>query len=499
MIDSQEPRRPSRFLEWLKTASLLLAVSAATSGRGTWAAPNDGFRAGAHAVDITPEKFPISMTGQMHDQIARSAHDRLHARCLVLDDAITRVAIVVIDSCMVPREILDEAKERASASTGIPVHRMLMSATHTHTAPAVSGTFQTEPDAGYVRFLIAKVAEGVEKAAKNLEPARIGWGVGSDPTQVFCRDWIMKPGKALTNPFSGTHDDQVQMHPGYQNPNAVKPTSPVDPDVSLLSVQAKDGRPIALLANYSMHYAGYGIPAGTVSADYFGRFAQRIAALIGAGSSQPPFVGMMSNGTSGNLHCYDYSKPRQDVTIDSVAESVAKAAFAAYQKIEYHDRAPIVMKESLLRLKIRMPNQDEIVRAKEVLSKAAGRPLQGLGEIYARETVLMGAGPPDVEIKLQALRVGELGIAAIPNEVLSETGLAIKRQSPLKPTFTIELANGAHGYIPPPERHKLGGYETWRARSSCLEIEAEPRIRAQILQLLKDVSGDGARDGQPRD
>src|SRR5947209_13811734 len=71
------------------------------------------FRAGAHAADITPLRFPISMNGQMQDQVARAAHDRLHARCLVLDDGKAPVAIVVVDSCMVPRPVFDEAKAKA--------------------------------------------------------------------------------------------------------------------------------------------------------------------------------------------------------------------------------------------------------------------------------------------------------------------------------------------------------------------------------------------------
>src|SRR5207237_7814842 len=104
------------------------------------------------------------------------------------------------------------------------------------------------------------------------------------------------------------------------------------------------------------------------------------------------------------------------------------------------------------------------------------------------ETVLLAEGPPTRELKLQALRVGELGIAAIPCEVFAETGLAIKTASPLRPTFTIELANGHDGYIPPPEQHALGGYTTWRARSSCLEVNAEPKIRAAVIELLEEVA-----------
>ena len=67
------------------------------------------------------------------------------------------------------------------------------------------------------------------------------------------------------------------------------------------------------------------------------------------------------------------------------------------------------------------------------------------------------------------------------------TGLKLKLQSPLQKTMVIELANGGDGYIPPPEQHLLGGYNTWPARSAGLEVQAEPRIRAKTLSLLRDV------------
>jgi hypothetical protein len=53
----------------------------------------------------------------------------------------------------------------------------------------------------------------------------------------------------------------------------------------------------------------------------------------------------------------------------------------------------------------------------------------------------------------------------------------------------MELANGAEGYIPPPEQHRLGGYTTWPARTAGLEVEAEPKIVGALLKLLEDVSG----------
>jgi hypothetical protein len=69
--------------------------------------------------------------------------------------------------------------------------------------------------------------------------------------------------------------------------------------------------------------------------------------------------------------------------------------------------------------------------------------------------------------------------------MFAQTGLEIKAQSPLAQTFTISLANGHNGYLPTPRDHELGGYETWLARSSYLEVQASEKIRDEILRLFK--------------
>jgi hypothetical protein len=68
-----------------------------------------------------------------------------------------------------------------------------------------------------------------------------------------------------------------------------------------------------------------------------------------------------------------------------------------------------------------------------------------------------------------------------------ETGLRLKRTSPFVRHFTVSLANGYNGYLPQAADHELGGYETWRARSSYLEIEAEGRIVAALERMAGAV------------
>ena len=471
------------------TLALSLALSLALYAPAT-AAEKLVFRAGAFAMDVTPLKFPISVNGNMADKLADKANDPLHARCLVLDDGKTRLALVVVDSCMIPRELLDAAKTRAEKLTGIPAKNILISATHCHSAPTVGGVFQSDPDAGYVAFLTEKIAEGIAKAAANLTPAEVGYGSVQEPSQLFNRRWRMKPGTLNKDPFGGT-TDVVKMNPGYQNPGLLEQAGPIDPDVSVLAVRAVGSkRPLALYANYSLHYVG-DLPA--LSADYFGSFCEQVAPLVGADEKEPRFMAALSNGTSGDVNNVDFANPARKSDGPGsrcrlVAGVVASAAKKAWESATFRSDISLSVAEQELTLKVRKPTAAELVRAKGLLEAAANRSLKGVEEIYARETVLIDKYPDTVNLRLQAMRIGGLGITAIPCEVFTEIGLAIKNKSPLKPTLNVSLANGYNGYLPTPEHHQLGGYETWRARSSYLEADASTKITAVILKLLSDVA-----------
>jgi hypothetical protein len=473
----------------LAVALSALLAGALVAGRLPAGGGKKVFRAGAYAADITPTKWPVSVNGGMQDRQATAAHDRLHARCLVLDDGATRLALVVCDSCMIPREIVDEARTLAARATGIHKDRILISATHTHTAPTVGGVFQSDRDPDYVKYLPRQIAKGIERAVANLAPAQIGWGVAREPGEVFNRRWLMKPGTVLTDPFGGK-TDRVKMNPGYLNPGLLKPAGPTDPDVSVLSVRTPDGRPLALLANYSLHYVGGVQP---LSADYFGAFAERIRQLLGAETGEPAFVGILSNGTSGDINNINFGAanpgPKKSYEqIRLVADRVARAAHEAYRGIKHRAWVSLASADKDIELGLRLPSAADVAKAREVIAQAKDGKLRTLPEVYARETVLLAKYPAKVPVRLQALRVGELGIAAIPCEVFVEIGLEIKKRSPLRPTFTIELANGYNGYLPTPQQHALGGYETWRARSSYLEVNASRRITETVLGLLKEVA-----------
>ncbi|NUQ62543.1 MAG: hypothetical protein HUU20_08645 [Pirellulales bacterium] len=451
-------------------------------------AEEKALQAGAAIVDITPREFPAIVSGGFLERTADSVQDPLYARSLVLDDGKTRVAMVVVDSLMMPRDVVDDAKRQAEKATGIRADRMLVAATHTHSAPSVGGALGTGVDENYVKRLPGWIADAVQAAAADLAPAKVGWAAVCDPQHTNCRRWILRPDRIGADPF-GLKTIRAMMHPGYQNPDYVGPAGPEDPYLTVLSVKSLEGQPIAVLANYSMHYFG----AGAVSADYYGRFCTMLAELIGSDESKRPMVTMMSQGTSGDLHWMDYSRPKTSITINQYAQEVAQVAFEAYKTIQYRDSVPLAMAERKLTLRRRVPDAERLAWARKIAGQMQGRTAKDKAEVYALEQIYLHEDPVR-ELKLQAIRVGDLGITAMPCEVFGITGLKIKAQSPLKPTMNFELANGCEGYIPPPEQHKLGGYTTWPARTAGLEVGAEPQVAETVLELLEEVSGGKRRE-----
>ena len=170
-----------------------------------------------------------------------------------------------------------------------------------------------------------------------------------------------------------------------------------------------------------------------------------------------------------------------------VAGKLADSAMAAYREAQYRNRVVVAAEDRELPLRYRKPSAEMVDRARRVLAEPDEKKLPQHAKAYAERALKLHAGPEFADVKLQALRVGDLGIAAIPCEVFTETGLEIKARSPFRTTFTMELANGHYGYLPTPEQHKLGGYETWLG-TSLLEKEASRKITATILDMFTHLA-----------
>ncbi|MCB1226908.1 MAG: neutral/alkaline non-lysosomal ceramidase N-terminal domain-containing protein, partial [Verrucomicrobiales bacterium] len=381
----------------MKALLFLLLAAATGSAMG---AP---LKAGAATSNITPDMGVVLDGTIMKIGPAKHVHDELHARCLVLNDGTTTLAFAVCDVTMMEAAIVEEAKSLVREHLDIPPENIVISATHTHSSPrALSVGFGPANDA-YHHVLARRIADGIRRAHNNLAPAAIGWGSVAKPEFVFNRRWFVSAESKRANPF-GRIGERVQFAPSAQE--AEKPSGPVDPEFFVLSVRHADGRPLCVLGNYGLHYIG-GVPTGHVSADYFGVFADLVQQRLGADRQDPPFVGILTNGTSGDVNGVDYkARAKRSAGYErmhEVAGDLADAAAEIISGIDHRTDVKLAAVSTTLELGVRKPAPDQIAWAESLLATdEAAKPKPSRPVIYARETLGLSKYPDTVPIRLQA-------------------------------------------------------------------------------------------------
>ena len=456
-------------------------------------AQSGALKVGTSCVDVSPTIFPI----QLRSGKSNYVHDPLHVRALAFECGKGRAVICLIDAIGIGRGMSDIAKARAAEKTGWETKEMLICATHTHSAP--KGGEGMPGREAYEKLKYDKLEEAIVTAIESLEPAKVGFSSDEEPSEVRNRRWFLKPGTMPPNPLG--ERDQVKTNAGRNN--LIKPAGPTDPEICVIDIRNTRNKPLALIANYALHYVG-GVPkkkdekgreVGMASADYFGEFSRIMPYRIGGTNPPANFVSMMTNGASGDINNLVFTGTRAPRSpfeqIRIVASKTADAAWRAVKKIETYETKPVIAtRQREVNLPYRKPNEREIKLAEDLLQRTR----KEQDAINKRTTsvasrVIEYAKPehPRTEpVLIQAFRIGEQAIVSMPFEVLVEIGLEIKKKSPFKHTFLIELANGGYGYLPPPNQHKLGGYETWLGTSRFQPQSSEILIK-NFLEMLDEL------------
>lgn len=455
------------------------------------AAEKPVFRAGAATSNITPP-LGLPIIGGFSPAPSQHIHDELHARCVVLDDGRTKLALVICDLLGVHKLVSDEARRLIQESVNIPPSHVLIAGTHTHSASSALGTDrlryeQTLDD--YQKFVASRIADGVRRAANTLRPAEIAFGQVDVPEHVHNRRWFLRPGSMPTNPFGETHE-LVKMNPGAGNANLVEPAGPVDPQISFFAVREPDGKPISVLAAYSLHYVGG--PGGlSISADYYGVFCEELAHLLGADRQDPPFTAGMFNGTSGDINNINFTDPgtKKKGPFEQtryVANDVAAKVHGAMQNLSYRSDVTLDARYREPMLAWRRPTEKQIAWAKEIQADPTKAPVRVTSVVYADRVLKLAEYPETGAVPVQTMRIGDVCIGTMPCEVFAEIGIEFKRRSPIKPSFMIELAHGYFGYLPTPRHFELGGYETWIG-TNRLEKEASTKLMTNLLEMAEEM------------
>ena len=445
------------------------------------------FRAGAATSNITPE-IGLDIIGGFSPIPSTHIHDELHARCLVLDDGKTKLALVVCDLLGLSRSLSLEARRQIQVATGIPPENVMISGTHTHSAVSALGERWYNSDQelnDYQKFIAHRISDGVRRAVNQLRPAQVGFGSVEVPEHVFNRRWFMKEGSAaLVSPFGKV--DKVRMNPPGGSPDLIEPAGPTDPTVSFIAVREPGGRMISVFSAYSLHYVG-GVAGADISADYFGVFCEALKKLQSASETDPPFVALLANGTSGDCNNINFRTPRPGKPpyeqMRYVAEDVAHKVNDALAKVVWQEQTTLAAKYRELDVKWRTvePALLDWTLVTQTKPENIGNP-NDIAVIYAGRVQRLAQASPETKLPVQVLRIGDICIGTSPCETFAETGIEFRQRSPIAHSFMVELAHGYYGYLPTPRHFELGGYETWPG-TNYLEPTASEKIMAALLEM----------------
>ncbi len=416
----------------------------------------------AARADITPD-YPVNMRGTFSRRPATRANDPLYAKVLWLSDGAERAALVTCDLIVVSRELVSDCRARLADSLGLEPRQVFMTATHTHSAPAVVPPYSEE--------IAPKICAAVEEAAGQAAPATVKtarslvYGISFNR-----RGWL--------------EDGTVNMYFGRRNQDLVLLDGPTDPMLGLFCFETAD-RPPIILANYSLHSCC--AAGGALSADFPATFEQVLREVM-----RDEVHLQFTQAPSGNINHVDLSVPGEQqlggVHRWRVGTILAEHAYLALQDARPIEAVPLRTVSRTRELKCRDYTDEELADAQKVdiydSSTWGGTMLEATRKLRIVRCHEWGGKR---ELEVQALRFGQAGLAFMPGEDYVESAIRIKKESPLYPhTYAVELTGDDIAYVPTREAFPKGGYTVLSCR---FEPGCGEALTDEALAALADVAG----------
>ncbi|HSJ05022.1 MAG: hypothetical protein ACAI34_20185 [Verrucomicrobium sp.] len=436
-------------------------------------------RVGASQIKITPPDG-IPLAGYYSERGSEGVLDDLFARALVFEKDGNQAVMVTLDLITTTKPLVDETRKAIEKQSGIPGAQVLITASHTHTAPVITGRGPRDNVFGgskditrqYNASLPTLIAECVEQAKVRLTPASLAVGVSVEKGLAFNRRFFMK-------------DGSVSWNPRKLDPNIVEPAGPVDPEVAVLAVNDPKGKALATLVNFALHPDTVG---GTrISADYPGVMTGLVGAWRGGDS-----VTLFANGACGNINHRDvlWDSPQKGLgEATRIGTILAASAFKAARQLKPTTGSQLRVLSEVVKLPLPTVTPEQLKKAtdtiQQVISAEKKPPFMEQVDAFKIADVEGRKGEP-WEVEVQVIAVGDdVAIVSLPGEIFVELGLDLKKQSPFKHTLIADLANGSIGYVPTKRAYGQGNYEVVSARCASGSGEMLVDAAVRLLQKLK--------------
>ncbi len=373
-------------------------------------------RVGAGRRDITPkEPVPMWGYGARHDALSVGVLDPLYADAVVIELGGKKLAIVGCDLGRAPAErSLQIIRKRIKQEAGI--EDSFIAGSHTHHGPVLELTDQ--PGKGQGKF------DASLRYYKQMEDGIAG--------AILDADAKLRPARMATG--------SVKLDGWNRNRHTKIEPKPTDRELAVLRFDDPDGKPIAILVNFTGHPTT--IPATTLkfSADYVGAMKSEVMARTGAAA-------VFLQGASGD----------QSVVADGAHkgyEAFGKAlgdeavALASGLKTEDPGAGSIQVREDRFKFASRVDFASPSVNA-------------GYAKAFFPELIpnFLDEYADGVRPRLTvALLNGDIALVGVSGEFFANHALRLKERARVKQLFFLGYANGYHQYFPTIEAVAEGGY-----------------------------------------
>jgi len=448
---------------------LVIALALAVCATGAERPAPAEFVVGRARVDITPP-LGTGLAGYFHERVAESVRDKLYARAVAIKADDPGIAIVSCDLICVTEELVGAARELIQADTGLQPERVMICATHTHTGPEVRDSGSVRRDEAYVAGLPRKIADAVKAAAESAVPATLRCGTTQLTGYSFNRLFRLKDGTEVFGRRKGE----------------LGTAGPIEPELQTLSAVDRGGNLIALMVNFALHpdVIGGG-SADFISADWPGMVGDNIAKVYGE-----DVVTLLLQGTCGDINHVVHEPTalptRGPAKAMQIGRAVAGAAMVAAERAEPTTSGRLDVLNRTLDVPYYTRDEkfmDEIaeLKKKEKLTNFE-RSLVRRGENWPYDNQV-------AKVPLQAFRIGDVSLVALPAEIFARIGMEIKEWSPTERTLVVELANArVTNYIPTTNQAERGAYGAKPIISRWLCSDAARRIADAAMVMLHELN-----------
>jgi len=400
-----------------------------------------GLKAGAAKIDITPEE-PVNMSGYAgRKALSTGVHDPLSARAVAFEANGKRLVLISTDIIGFYEDVGNVMRKAIQDECNLQPSELFLCGIHTHAAP--TPTLNRERghanNVEYTEALKPKLIEVARKALANMEPVKLGVGVGSCPVGGNRRE-LRVTDKGESSIVLGRN-----------------PYGTTDKEVLVVKVAKADGAPLAVLFDYATHGTSLGTANLTISGDVPGLAEQFVEKILGSGVVAPIFV-----GASGNIDPWFRVLPKINEEPGWIPEPVLLGTFLGEEVVTVY-RA------------IRQTNSVDKIATSFVTLQLPAKPPEAGATEKKRDSV---------PLNVTVARIGDIAFVGLGAEVCTEIGLAIKAGSPCERTFVITHCNGAASYLPTKEMYVQDGYEV---NTSPFAPQAADIVVRESIRLLQGL------------